>query len=154
MKFVYFRGVILPTVCAFITATVFVMLLNPTLASFQENHELDINCSKFKYNKNIEQKVVIDIESDVVLVTDILSNNEEVEVKLPLKKTKTESDYSECSSDAKDLLKKVQTDYVDYIKESCDDFYKVINGEKAIPEKNGIKANINGAKDFVDKFCK
>ena len=154
MNFVYFRSIILPIVCAFITAVIFVVLLNPALASFQENRELDINCSKFKYNKNIEQKVVIDVESEVVLVTNILSNNEEIEVKLPLKKTKIESDYNGCSSDAKDLLKKVQTDYVDYITESCNDFNKVIKGEKALPEKNGIKANIGSAKDFVDKFCK
>ena len=145
-------------VTALVASLVLVMSTQPAVYSFQKSQELNDNCKAYKLSDNVEKQIQIDIDEESVNVSSVKLRGEKYAspdelTTLPLKKTKNESEYYDCSVEAKNLLLEVQQVYEDYIAGSCKDFESVIRGGVPVPTKNGVKASVNAAKEFYDRYC-
>lgn len=144
---------------AFISALAVVAVSHPMVHGFQLDQDLKENCKNYKLSKSIEKRIHIDIEKEVVSVNspELMGQRNvaaDGSIRLPLQKTKDSSEYKDCSAEAKEILQETQQVYEDYLEGSCKDFVSVINGEVPVPVKNGIKANVNAAKEFYNQYCK
>ena len=149
---------IVALVTALMASLVLMMSTQSAVYSFQKNQELKDNCKAYKLADNVEKQIEIDIDEELVNVSSVKLRGEKYAspdglTTLPLNKTKNESEYYDCSVEAKDLLLEVQQVYEDYLHGSCKDFESVIRGEVPVPTKNGVKANVNAAKEFYDRYC-
>ena len=144
---------------ALISAVIVVAASHPIVHGFQINQELKENCKNYNLSKSVEKRIHIDIEDEVVTVnsTELMGRRNvaaDGSIRLPLKKTEESSEYNDCSAEAREILLETQQVYADYLEGSCKDFATVITGEVPVPVKNGIKANVNAAKEFYNQFCK
>lgn len=139
-----------------LTAFLFVVTTQPAVSAYQLKQELKDNCKAYKLPYAADKKIEIDIENEVVEITspklkkDVSSSES---IKLPLINPETNPDYASCTTEAKEILLVAQDVYDDYVSESCEDFKAIISGEKPLPERDGKKADIAGAKDFYGRFC-
>lgn len=141
---------------AFLTSLICVFSVNHIVYSFQKDNALKADCKNYNLTSTVEKKVEIDIEEEIVYVSERFIDNDQNDAyvyKLPLLKSKNQNDLVECSPQSINFLNEVQSIYKEYITESCADFKHILQDKDAVPVKNGVKANIEGAKEFVNKFC-
>lgn len=145
-------------ISAFLISLFTIMYMQPMVSGYQLDQELKDNCKTYKLPATSEKNIQIDIDSEVVEVTPREGQEKPYElgkeiIRLPLKKTKSDLNNSECTSEARDILTEVQDVYQGYIKETCRDLESVVKGDVPLPTKNGIVANINGAEEFLNIYC-
>ncbi len=143
---------------AFIIALGLVMAVHPLVYGYQREQELKENCASYKLSRNADKKILIDIEEDIVSIkaNDLRGKpkaTSDGQIDLPLKKASNAGGFEGCTSDAMSILNEVQEVYQDYITESCSDFKLIIEGEREVPTKNGITANVDAAREFYDWYC-
>lgn len=122
----------------------------PTVAEFALKKELASNCLQAIIPSTAEVDTVFDPENNRVK-TSWSVDGVQMSLVLPFEPF---YGFEGCSLDAKRVLKGVEENYTSYINDSCKDFKEIIAGAKPLPERNGEKANIKGAIDFVNKNCK
>lgn len=124
--------------------------ITPAVANLRIERELPQNCSNFNLQQGIERSILLNPDNRAVYVR-WFANGGEFDTRLPYN---PQNGFSGCSQEAKILLSQVQEVYEKQVADSCADFKAIINGNKSLPEKNGRKANIQGAINFVDQYCK
>ena len=124
-------------------------IIIPAVAAQQLQSELRANCADPKFSKNVEKNTYLEVESGIVYVSED-SNNDTVTM-LPYE---SREEFSACSSESRELIKHVKDVYERHVSETCTDFKAIIAGEKPLPERDGKKANIEGAVNFVKEYCK
>ncbi len=129
----------------FLSFTVF----TPAIAQVQTGNELVANCANFRAGENVERNTLFDPDKGIVYVR--LGEHDGFDTRLPYK---PETGFSGCSQEAKGLLQEIKQGHEKFLAESCADFKSIISGEKPLPEKDGQKANIQGALDFVEQYCR
>lgn len=117
------------------------------------------NCRNFTPGSYEESDAVIDIANGITIVRGHNSASSQasaalVEVELPFKKNISSFEYRGCTLAARKIMDSLQADYDQYITESCKDFRNVLSGRKPLPIRNGRKAQIEGARQFVSKYCR
>jgi hypothetical protein len=65
-----------------------------------------------------------------------------------------ETGFKDCSQDVKEILFRVKENQEKYTADMCGEMKAIVDGEKPLPEKDGRKANMQGAVKFVSKHCK
>lgn len=124
-------------------------VFTPAIAQVQTGNEFATNCASFRAGEGVEKNTLFDPDKGIVYVR--LGGNEDFDTKLPYN---PETGFKGCSLEAKELLQEVKQGHEKFLNESCADFRAIISGEKPLPEKGGRKANIQGAIDFVEQYCK
>lgn len=125
------------------------IVIPQTLAQLQVSEELSDNCANTIFPKDTEKNTILDEEGGVVYVS-WYENGQDVNVKLPYQPN---SGFFGCSEEVKGLLNHVKEVNDKYISDLCVDFKNIIGGKKPLPERNGMRANIEGARNFLNKHC-
>lgn len=124
-------------------------VFTPAIAQVQTGNELAANCASFRVGEGIEKNTLFDPDKGIVYVR--LGEHEDFDIRLPYN---PKTGFKGCSLEAKELLQEIKQGHEKFLSESCADFQAIISGEKPLPEKGGRKANIQGAIDFVEQYCK
>ncbi len=142
---------ILVIVSSVITAFVLsVFVISPVFADIEQQTARIKNCSSYISPKNTTVNTFLD-DSRGVLIASYNVNDLDFTIELPYIFDKN---LGNCSKDAQGLLKHVK-EVSDSLKaDLCKDFKAIIDGEKPLSERNGVKANMAGAIDFVNTDCK
>lgn len=125
-------------------------VITPALADFELQRELVANCVNLSFPQGVERNTLLDPDNSVVYVN-WSDKGSEYSTKIPYK---PQTGFQGCSQEARTLLTHVQEVYEKQVADTCADFKDIISGAKPLPEKNGRKAKIQGAIDFVSQYCK
>lgn len=126
------------------------VIASPAFAEFQFNRELASNCANAVIPAGVERNTTLDSEGGVLTV-ELVSGEDVSKFMLPYK---PDIDFQGCSQDAKELLVHVQEAHEARIADMCISFKAIVSGEEPLPVKNGETANMQGAVDYVEKFCR
>lgn len=126
------------------------MVVTPAVADFGLKRELATNCANLSFSQGVERNTLLDPDNGIVYVQWSDKGNE-LNIRIPYE---PQNGFQGCSQEAKTLLSSVREAYEKQVSDSCVDFKAIISGTKPLPEKNGIKANIQGAINFVNQYCK
>lgn len=124
-------------------------VVTPAFAEIQQRAELADNCANATIPANAERNTVLDADKGILLV-EVVSGDSVSKFALPYE---PEKDFRGCSQDARNLLVHVQEAHDAKVADMCESFKAVVNGDEPLPEKNGEKANIQGAIDYIDRYC-
>lgn len=145
------KNTIIALSLALITALFFAFIIgSPVLAQYQLKTELANNCANTTIVAGTERNTVLDPENGVVSV-ELVNGGNISKFLLPYE---PQIDFQGCSQDAKELLVHVQQAHEEYIADMCGAFKAIVSGEKPLPVKGGETANMQGAVDFVEQYCK
>lgn len=125
-------------------------VITPAVADFELKRELATNCANLNFPQSVERNTLLDPDNGIVYVQ-WSDNGNESNMRIPYE---PQNGFRGCSQEVKALLTHVQEVYEKQIADSCVDFKAIISGAKPLPEKNGKKANIQGAVNFVNQYCK
>ena len=124
---------------------------SPAFADWQAQKTLANNCLSARFSADSEKNVFFDPETRVVNVETFAPGQDEgSSVILPYQ---PETGFSGCSRDAKELLTRVKENQERYISDTCKEMRAIVAGQKPLPEKDGRKANMPGAVQFVKERC-
>lgn len=122
---------------------------SPTFADRQLQATLASNCRTASFPADVDKNVLYDPESGIVRV-DIHVAGRERSVTLPYR---PDISFSGCSADAQELLGRIKENEESYIAEMCTEMTEIVAGTIPLSERDGKKANMAGAEQFVKKFC-
>jgi len=125
-------------------------VVTPAVADSELKRELTTNCANLSFSQSTERNTLLDPDNGIVLVQ-WSDNGNRRDTRIPYE---PQSGFQGCSQEAKALLSHVREVYEKQVADSCTDFKDIISGAKPLPEKNGKKANIQGAVNFVNQYCK
>lgn len=125
-------------------------VVSPAIAQFQLDRELANNCASLVLPEGVARNTYLDPKSGILHVAWFTGGHAH-EVRLPYD---PQRGFPGCNQSARAILAHVHAEYVRYISDSCQDFKAIIEGRKPLPVKNGERANIQGAIDFVAKYCR
>lgn len=135
---------------ALISALVLVFtVVTPVFANMQQSAALANNCATAVIPANAERNTILDADKGILLV-EVVTGESVSKLALPYQ---PQEGFPGCSQDAKELLIHVQHAHEAKVADMCIAFKDVVSGEKPLPEKNGEKANIQGAIDYIDNYC-
>lgn len=144
---------------AFITAVLFLFLITSQASAFLADAELEtrreaiVSCANFKVPSDVARQTLVDADSGVVYVKWLGSDGVVNTTVLPYKPGDIAA-LRGCSKEAKDIMLHAQQAHEALVADTCKDFREIIAGQKPLPEKNGKKANMQGAVNFVNQYCK
>lgn len=145
------NSVIVAVIFALATALYLsVAVASPVVDEFQLKRDLVSNCASFSLPNNTERNTLIDSDKGVVYV-EWTNNGSEFNTILPYD---PQTGFQGCSQQAKGLLLHVKQANDELVAGTCEDFKDIINGSKPLPERGGRKANIQGAIEFINQYCK
>ncbi|MBT9175434.1 MAG: hypothetical protein DDT22_01111 [candidate division WS2 bacterium] len=122
----------------------------PVIYGFELKRELVANCSNLSFPNGVARNTLLDPDNGIVYVK-WSNNGNESNIRIPYE---PQSGFQGCSQQAKALLFHVQEVHEKQLTDTCVDFKAIVGGAKPLPEKNGTKANLQGAIDFVNQYCK